>query len=235
MDNWRFGSAAQIGRTSFSVSDLSSSGTSTNYGVSLYGSSEFSNATWAFGGAYSRHSISTSRTLAFGGLSESLSGRYDASTFQVFSKFSYDFAFDTAILTPFAEVDHVMHKTNSFTETGGAAAITSGGDTSRTTFVTLGMDAVHKFSRTAKLPAIVHGTIGWRHAFDNKINSANSFANGQQFAVSGTNISSNAVIVNAGVDFSLSATVDVGFNYSGQFGTSGNQVHAAKALISAKF
>jgi len=51
---------------------------------------------------------------------------------------------------------------------------------------------------------------------------ANSFANGQQYVVGGAKTSSNAVIVNAGVVFSLSAMVDVGFNYSGQFGIGGN-------------
>lgn len=235
IDNWRFGGAGQIGRTNVSVSDRENSGKSTDFGASLYASTEFDRTRFAFGGAFTRHNISTNRTVAFGGLSETLNGDYHASTAQIFGKISHNFKLDEATVTPFAKATYIMHNTDGINETGGAAALSSSNDTHRSTFVTLGVDVVREFTNTNGMPAKLYGTVGWRHAFNGNNQITNNFAGGSSFAVQGAAVSKNAFVIDAGLDFALNETVDFGIGYSGQIGSSGNHVHSAKAVLSAKF
>ncbi|GAA5542268.1 autotransporter domain-containing protein [Brucella sp. NBRC 113783] len=234
-DTWRFGAVAGYSSTSFDAKDRHSSGSSDNYHVGLYGGTAWGDLAFRSGAAYTWHDISTSRSVAFPGFSESLKGDYNAGTAQVFGELAYGFSMGAARFEPFANLAFVNLHTDSFRETGGAAALTSGSASTDTTFTTLGLRGSTTFdlngaSVTAK------GMVGWRHAFDDVTpTSTMRFAGGgDAFTVAGVPIARDAAVVEAGLDFALTPSAVIGVTYGGQFG-SGIVDQSFKANFSAKF
>ncbi|WGG59392.1 autotransporter domain-containing protein [Brucella intermedia] len=234
-DTWRFGAIAGYSHTSFDAKDRHSSGSSDNYHLGLYGGSTWGDLAFRSGAAYTWHDISTSRSVAFPGFSESLKGGYNAGTAQVFGELAYGFNFGTTRFEPFANLAYVNLHTDGFRETGGAAALTSGSSSTDTTFTTLGLRGSTTFdlngaSVTAK------GMLGWRHAFDDVTpTSRMGFADGgSAFTVAGVPVARNAAVVEAGLDFALTPSAVLGVTYGGQFG-SGVVDQSFKANFSAKF
>lgn len=234
-DTWRFGAIAGYSHTSFDAKDRHSSGSSDNYHLGLYGGSTWGDLAFRSGAAYTWHDISTSRSVAFPGFSESLKGDYNAGTAQVFGELAYGFSMGAARFEPFANLAYVNLHTDGFRETGGAAALTSGSSSTDTTFTTLGLRGSTTFdlngaSVTAK------GMLGWRHAFDDVTpTSTMGFAGGgNAFTVAGVPVARNAAVVEAGLDFALTPSAVLGVTYGGQFG-SGVVDQSFKANFSAKF
>ncbi|KAB2680897.1 autotransporter domain-containing protein [Brucella pseudintermedia] len=234
-DTWRFGAVAGYSHTSFNAKDRHSSGSSDNYHVGLYGGSAWGDLAFRSGAAYTWHDISTSRSVAFPGFSESLKGDYNAGTAQVFGELAYGFSVGAARFEPFANLAYVNLHTDGFRETGGAAALTSGSSSTDTTFTTLGLRGsttldLNGGSVTAK------GMLGWRHAFDDVTpNSVLRFAGGgNAFTIAGVPVARNAAVVEAGLDFALTPNTVLGVAYGGQFG-SGIVDQSFKASFSAKF
>lgn len=234
-DTWRFGAVAGYSHTSFNAKDRHSSGSSDNYHVGLYGGSAWGDLAFRSGAAYTWHDISTSRSVAFPGFSESLKGDYNAGTAQVFGELAYGFSMGAARFEPFANLAYVNLHTDGFRETGGAAALTSGSSSTDTAFTTLGLRGSTTFdlngaSVTAK------GMLGWRHAFDDVTpTSVLRFAGGgNAFTVAGVPIARDAAVVEAGLDFALTPSAVIGVTYGGQFG-SGIVDQSFKANFSAKF
>ncbi|MCF1743052.1 autotransporter domain-containing protein [Paradevosia shaoguanensis] len=234
-DTWRFGAVAGYSQTSFNAKDRHSSGSSDNYHVGLYGGTAWGDLAFRSGAAYTWHDISTSRSVAFPGFSESLKGDYDAGTAQVFGELAYGFNFGATRFEPFANLAYVNLHTGGFRETGGAAALSSGSSSTDTTFTTLGLRGSTSFdlngaSVTAK------GMVGWRHAFDDVTpTSTHRFVGGgNAFTVAGVPVARDAAVIEAGLDFALTPSAVIGVTYGGQFG-SGIVDQSFKANFSAKF
>jgi len=234
-DAWRFGAVAGYSHTSFDAKDRHSSGSSDNYHLGLYGGTAWGDLAFRSGAAYTWHDISTSRSVAFPGFSESLKGDYNAGTAQVFGELAYGFSTGSARFEPFANLAYVNLHTDDFRETGGAAALASASANTDTTFTTLGLRASTSFelngaSVTAK------GMLGWRHAFDDVTpTSTMRFAGGgNAFTIAGVPIARDAAIVEAGLDFALTPNTVLGVTYGGQFG-SGVVDQSFKANFNAKF
>src|SRR5690606_372306 len=128
--DWRLGLVAGYSHSSFSLGERSSSGSSDNYHLGLYGGRKWGKVGFRSGVAYSWHDIDTSRSVSFPGFSEKLEGSYHAGTFQAFGEVGYrlDVAPKT-VFEPFADLAHVSLKAGGFTETGGGAALTGGSQT----------------------------------------------------------------------------------------------------------
>lgn len=234
-DTWRFGAVAGYSQTSFNAKDRHSSGSSDNYHVGLYGGTAWGDLAFRSGAAYTWHDISTSRSVAFAGFSESLKGDYNAGTAQVFGELAYGFNFGATRFEPFANLAYVNLHTGGFRETGGAAALSNGSSSTDTTFTTLGLRGSTSFdlngaSVTAK------GMVGWRHAFDDVTpTSTHRFVGGgNAFTVAGVPVARDAAVIEAGLDFALTPSAVIGVTYGGQFG-SGIVDQSFKANFSAKF
>ncbi len=61
-----------------------------------------------------------------------------------------------------------------------------------------------------------------------------AFAGGPDFAISGVPLARNAVVIDTGVDISLTQQVTFGVRYNGQFGA-GVQDHGIRANLTVKF
>jgi len=216
--DWRIGVVGGYSRTSFNADDRRSSGDSDNYHLGLYGGTNWGAIAFRTGAAYTWHRISTSRSVAFGGFTDSLSADYDAATAQAFGELAYKTDAGPFAFEPFANLAYVNLHTDGFTESGGAAALTSSSSTTDATFTTLGVRASTDVT-IGGLAATARAMFGWRHAFgDVTPLSTFAFAGGDSFTIAGVPIARDAMLVEAGFDVQLARNATLGLSYAGQFG-----------------
>lgn len=230
----RLGIMTGYSHSSFDIDDRASSGSSESYHLGIYGGTQIGALGLRSGVAYSWHDVSTARTVASPGLTDSLTADYDASTFQAFGEAGYRIDTASASFEPFVNLAYVSLHTDSFTETGGAAALTSAGQTTETTFTTLGIRASTSFD-IGGMTAKARGMVGWRHAIgDITPLATHAFTGSDAFTIAGVPIAEDAAVVELGFDLDLTDRAKLGFSYDGQFG-SGAEAHSAKASLSLRF
>lgn len=234
MGTWRIGVLAGYSRSSFDLDDRSSSGDADNYHLGIYGGTQWGAVGFRTGIAYTWSDIETQRTVAFPGFTDSLTADYDAGTFQAFGELGYTIETGAASFEPFINLAHVNVRTDGFTETGGAAALTTARSGTDTTFTTLGVRASADFAM-GDATATARGMIGWRHAFgDITPLATHAFAGGNAFTVAGTPIAKDAAVLEAGLDFNITPTATLGLSYEGQIG-SGSSVHGGRIGLNVRF
>jgi outer membrane autotransporter protein len=232
----RLGIMTGYSHSSFNVDGRASSGESDNYHLGVYGGTEMGALGLRAGAAYTWHDISTRRSVAFPGFSDSLMADYNAGTFQAFGEAGYRIDTTTASFEPFANLAYVSLHTDGFSEKGGSAALTSTGQTTDATFTTLGIRASTAFD-LGGTKATARGMVGWRHAFGDTTPLATpafAFAAGSPFSIAGVPIAKNAAILEAGLDFAVSDNATLGVSYAGQFGSHTHD-NGVKANLSVKF
>ncbi|WP_271893678.1 autotransporter outer membrane beta-barrel domain-containing protein [Candidatus Phyllobacterium onerii] len=218
-ENWRLGMLAGYSRTSFDVDDRSSSGDSDNYHLGIYGGSQWGNLGFRAGAAYTWSNIDTHRSVEFPGFSEDLNADYDAGTAQVFGELGYRIDTSRVAFEPFANLAYVNFRSDSFSESGGAAALSASSETTDTTFTTLGLRASTDFTM-GSMSATARGMLGWRHAFDDVTpQSRLAFVGSDAFTISGVPIDKDAFAVEAGLDLKITHSATLGLSYNGQFGS----------------
>ncbi|MBB5043635.1 autotransporter domain-containing protein [Shinella fusca] len=234
-DNWRFGAVAGYSHSSFEVKDRGSSGSSDNYHFGLYGGAQWGEFALRTGGAYTWHDISTSRSVAFAGFTDSLKADYDAGTGQVFGELAYGFGMGEARFEPFANLAYVNLHTDGFAEKGGAAALKAGASSTDMAFTTLGLRASTNVDLDGTT-VTARGMVGWRHGFGNMTpTSRMRFAGaGDAFTVAGVPVARNVAVVEAGLDVALTPDADFGVSYGAQFG-SGAVDQSLKANLNIRF
>jgi len=234
-DGWRLGLLGGYSRTSFDTDDGAASGDSDNFHVGVYGGRHFGAVALRAGASYTRHSIDTSRTVSFPGLTETLKASYDAGTAQAFVETGYKVEMGRVAFEPFAGLAYVSTSTDGFTETGGSAALTSTDKSFDSTTTTLGLRAASDVN-LGDAKATVRGGLGWRHAFgDVTPASTVAFAaGGDSFTVYGAPIARDALLIEAGLDFAITPKANLGLSYNGQI-ANGARDHGVKASLGVKF
>jgi subtilase-type serine protease len=213
---WRLGLLAGAGRTSVDIDDREASGSSDDYHLGLYSGGRWDALRLTAGLGYTWHEIETDRRVAFDDFDQTLRGDNRADTVQLFGEAGYRLDTDALELEPFVGLAQVRLSSDGGDEDGGAAALHDDGDRTDTTFSTLGLRAATGLG-IAGVPARLHGTLGWRHAFgDTESEVTQSFAGGQAFTVSGVPIAEDAAVVKAGLELGLSERATLGLSYSGQ-------------------
>ncbi|PDT88480.1 hypothetical protein CO669_20920 [Bradyrhizobium sp. Y36] len=234
LDSGRLGLMAGYSRTSFDVRDRGSSGASDNYHLGLYGGAQWGRVGFRSGAAYTWHDISTARSMAITGFSDSLKADHRAATAQIFGEFGYGLRAGKSGLEPFVNLAHVNFRNDGFAETGGAAALHGASGSIATTFTTLGLHASTEFTLFgAALTA--RATPGWRHAFGDTLPlSTFTFAGSAPFTVAGVPIARDALVLDAGLDVALARNITLGIAYGGQFG-SGAADQNVKGTLAVRF
>ncbi|KWN71146.1 hypothetical protein WM24_04580 [Burkholderia ubonensis] len=105
---------------------------------------------------------------------------------------------------------------------GRARALRAGGETTHSSFSTLGLRAASPPGSIASGTFTARGTVGWRHAFGNtRPSSAFAFASGgSPFSVVGVPIARDSAVLEVGVDAAVTKNLSLGLSYSGQIGGS---------------
>jgi subtilase-type serine protease len=233
-ENWRLGLLTGYGHTSIHVDDRASSGSSNNYHLGLYAGTQRGPIGFRSGLAYTWHRIETGRSVAFPGFSDSLSTDYRAGTFQAFGELGYRIDKASVSFEPYANLAHVNFSADSFSEAGGAAALSGEDQSSDTTFTTIGLRASADLT-LGSVSTTARGGIGWRHAFGDVVpEMAVAFADGPSFAVEGTPIAKTAAIIEAGLDVNLTDKATIGLVYHGQLAST-SQEHGFNAKFGVWF
>ncbi|EHK65323.1 outer membrane autotransporter barrel domain-containing protein 9 [Achromobacter arsenitoxydans SY8] len=231
---WRVGMMAGYSRSDFDVRDRASSGDSDNYHLGAYGGGQWGALGLRGGAAYSWHDIATRRSVSMAGFSDRLKAGYDGRTAQVFADLSYRIETPSVALEPYANLAYVNFRTDGYTESGGAAALHAKGQTSETTFTTLGTRAATRFE-LGGAQASARGSLGWRHAFgDVRPTATQAYSAGPSFTVAGAPIAKNSAVIEAGLDIQVSGNAAVGLSYQGQLASSA-QDHGVRASVSVRF
>jgi outer membrane autotransporter protein len=233
-ENVRLGIMTGYSHDSFHVDGRGSSGQSDNYHLGVYGGTQIGALGLRAGAAYTWHDLSTGRSVAFPGFADSLTADYHAGTFQAFGEAGYRIDTMVASFEPFANLAYVNLHTDGFTEKGGAAALHADGQTTDTTFTTLGIRASTALD-LGGMRATARGMVGWRHADGDTTPFATlAFPGGAAFSVAGVSIAKDAAILEAGLDFAVSRNATLGISYTGQ-GGSGITQNGFKADFAVKF
>ncbi len=230
----RLGLLGGFSQSNFTVDGRSSTAGSDNYDVALYGGARLGDLGLRFGAGYTWHDISTSRGVSAGTLLETETSGYGGGTAQVFGELGYSFRMGATTVEPFANAAYVNLSTDGLSETGGAAALTIGGSSFETTYSVLGLRLSHALA-TGRGPLMLSASAGWQHAFGDVLPSATmAFSGSPAFTVTGVPLSRDAAVLDLGISYNPSATIDVGLHYVGQLASS-SQIGAVKGMVSVRF
>ncbi|MEP9379293.1 autotransporter-associated beta strand repeat-containing protein [Aquabacter sp. CN5-332] len=218
-DALRLGFATGYSQTTFNVTSLSSSGSSDDYHVALYGAAGVGIFDLRAGAAFTWHDLSVNRTVAFPGFIDQDTADTSAHTGQVYGELALPWTFAAGTVEPFANAAYVRGSMDGFTEAGGASALTSQAQSADAVFTTLGARAATSFTLGA-IPASLRGTIGWQHAFGDLTPMAQfSFASGSlPFSIAGVSLPANALALEGGFDFAITQNTSLSVAYSGLWG-----------------
>jgi len=172
--------------------------------------------------------------VAFAGLANSLSSRYDGNTAQAFGDIGYAFPIGVGEIGPFANVAYVRLHTDAASEAGGAAALAIAERNSDVTYSTLGL-------RASAGPAAgqdglsAHAMLGWRHAFGDIVPDVQAaFAGSSAFTAQGIPLGKETAVLDLGLDLAVGSAVSIGVSYSGQIGRDSSD-NGAKANFRIRF
>jgi len=234
LNHWRVGLMAGAGNSRFDVDARRSSGSIVDGHLALYGGSQWGPLGLRFGIGYTWHDIDTHRSVAFPGLSENLSAHYGAATLQAFGEVGYRFDSPVATLEPFFDIASIDLHTSGFTETGGAAALTSISGDTNVTYTTLGVRGERAYWLYG-WKTTVHAALGWRHAVgDTTPLSVFNFAGGDPFTIAGVPIARDAASIGAGLDVALTKAATFGIGYTGQYARN-TQDYGVQAKLTIAF
>lgn len=232
--DWRIGLLAGYSHSRFDSDGRASSGSGDSYHLGLYGGTEWGSLGFRSGLAYTWHDIDIRRAVAIPGLAERLTADYSPGTFQTFGELGYGMAAGAGRLEPFANLAYVSLDPGSFTEKGGATALSGRGGSTDVAFTTLGLRAEARFA-FGTADAMLRGMIGWRHAFgDTTPESRLRFSAGDAFTIAGVPIARDAAVIEAGLHLDLAPGATFGISYTGQIASDAHD-HGLNATLAITF
>lgn len=150
------------------VRAVSSEANIDTYHAGVYAGAELGALGLRAGHAFSWHEADVTRRIAFGGLSDVTTGRFEASTAQAFAEIGYRLDFGTSRVEPFAQIAQIWVDGERMNEAGGAAALQIAHSKISTGVSTLGARLDQSFS-LGSLEASLKLSAGWRHAFNDRL------------------------------------------------------------------
>lgn len=223
--NVRIGGYFGYSRGDYDVDSRRSKADTDNYHLGLYAAGQQDAFSLRGALGYTWHKIEGKRNVDFSGFSDRLKSDYDANSLLAFTEAGYRFGQPEMNVEPFINLSYIRLHTDSFQESGGAAALSVRNETMNTFYSTLGVRGVTELPKNVSL----YGSLGWQHAYGDKNPSSRmAFAGSDAFVTQGQAVDDNVMVGDIGVSVKLSraATLDVG--YQGQFGadTRVNSVNA---------
>ncbi|HIF6594861.1 TPA: autotransporter outer membrane beta-barrel domain-containing protein [Serratia marcescens] len=223
--NVRIGGYFGYSRGDYDVDSRRSKADTDNYHLGLYAAGQQDAFSLRGALGYTWHKIEGKRNVDFSGFSDRLKSDYDANSLLAFTEAGYRFGQPEMNVEPFINLSYIRLHTDSFQESGGAAALSVRNETMNTFYSTLGVRGVTELPKNVSL----YGSLGWQHAYGDKNTlSRMAFAGSDAFVTQGQAVDDNVMVGDIGVSVKLSraATLDVG--YQGQFGadTRVNSVNA---------
>ncbi len=213
---FRFGIAG--GYTYTSLSGHNSDAKSDNFHLALYASKTFDDFRFSLGAANTWHKIDTTRTVSYGRQYDKNKAKYNATTQQIFTEFSYLKTFDQIQLEPFVNIAYVYYKNDHINEDGGAAALNARKQHLGTALSVVGLRASKDF-QWGDYQSALSGEIGWQHQFSgvNRELDLNFRGGSVPFASRSVSAAKNSMNLKLNMDFSLKENATLSVGYDGSF------------------
>jgi fibronectin-binding autotransporter adhesin len=232
---WRFGLAGGYSYSGGTAAGLIGSKNDSTGHVAAYAGGAMGPWRLRLGAANAWNNFSTDRVAAFTGFSDRLRADYTGRTTQVFGEAGFHMDFDRLPVEPFVGFTYVNLHTDSFRESGGAAALNGIAASNNVTFSTLGVRSGNMFGLMEGMVS-VHGVLAWQHAYETgapRSSLALASANASFFAA-GAPIAQDSALIQVGAGMNLSPGVNVSLDYTGRF-ASGFSDNGVKAYASWRF
>lgn len=216
---WRMGVLGGYSRTHLDSSGVD--GKVNSWHVGAYAQRQDGPLALRLGAAYSRHDGESKRTVEFDGFRDRPKGDYDADSQQAFAELGYAMGSGRLNVEPFANLGYQRYHRDSYTEKGGAAAL-SVDDQSQDNFSsTFGVRLAQLTQLDNGMSLTPRGSLGWRHTFgDVDSNTRQAFVlGGSAFSVEGTALDRDSLMVEAGLDLGISARHTLSVGYNGELGS----------------
>lgn len=216
---WRMGVLGGYSRT-----DLDSTGVDgkvNSWHVGAYAQRQDGPLALRLGAAYSRHDGESKRTVEFDGFSDRPKGDYDADSQQAFAELGYQMGSGRLNVEPFANLGYQRYHRDSYTEKGGAAALSVDAQSQDNLSSTFGVRLAQLSQLENGMSLTPRGSLGWRHTYgdvDSKTRQA-FVLGGSAFSVEGTALDRDAMVVEAGLDLGITARQTLSVGYNGELGS----------------
>ncbi|WP_250602072.1 autotransporter outer membrane beta-barrel domain-containing protein [Serratia marcescens] len=223
--NVRIGGYFGYSRGDYDVDSRRSKADTDNYHLGLYAAGQQDAFSLRGALGYTWHKIEGKRNVDFSGFSDRLKSDYDANSLLAFTEAGYRFGQPEMNVEPFINLSYIRLHTDSFQESGGAAALSVRNETMNTFYSTLGVRGVTELPKNVSL----YGSLGWQHAYGDKNTSSRmAFAGSDAFVTQGQAVDDNVMVGDIGVSVKLSRAASLDVGYQGQFGadTRVNSVNA---------
>jgi outer membrane autotransporter protein len=216
--HWRAGLATGYTRSDLSVGARASSSNVDSYLLAAYAGGPVGPFLLRSGATWSWNSVEAQRNVVFPGFFETETTSYNGNVAQLFAEMAHPIQRGGMAIEPFAGLAWVHFGTSGFTETGGAAALTTNGSNDNVGYSTLGlrMASSTPLYGTTVTP---RASFAWQYAFgDTTPDLSLAFAqSGVGFSVLGVPLARNSAVMEAGVDLKLSPSARLGISYVGRF------------------
>ena len=217
LGDWRIGLAFSHGEDKVQVGGRDSHATVTGSAIAAYVGGGWHNLRARAGGSYGWLDVKGARNVAFPGLSDKVSGRYDGKSASAFAELSYAATLGATLVEPFAGVNHVHLKTEGFAETGGTlSALNVSGHTRDVTYTTLGLRLGAVLPVTDQAAITPRLSAAWLHGFgDVAGDGRHELATGKAFSIEGMPATRNALRLEAGAQANIMPGGSLGLSYVG--------------------
>ena len=181
------------------------------------------------GGAIAGTTDTDSRSITLTGLSQTLKGKVNGTSAQIFGEASYDLASaENVRIEPFARLAGVKIDSKAFAETGGVAALSGVKQSNNLTMTTLGLRGVYINDKAA-----LSSSVGWQSTGGDRSapTALEMTVVNTPYEVRSAALDKSAVALEAQASFHLSPNATLSAGYNGVIGSK-NSDHGARATIS---
>jgi outer membrane autotransporter protein len=237
---YRLGVVGGYADASLELPDRGSSGNVGATYFGLYGGASGDALQLRGGAFYADNHYRLNRAVSFPNFSNTVESGYGGDTLQAFAEAGWRIPVGAPYITaswlePFGGLTGVDLHTASFVENPGPAALVGASETYGYGIATLGVRG--EASLYASAPLTANAMIGWQHMFGGETpTSTLAFATAPlvPFSIAGAPIARDALALELGVDWRLTANVKLSVYYSGLLSSSASD-DAIKAKLEASF
>jgi outer membrane autotransporter protein len=214
----RLGALLGHGQSSLDVDQRASSAHVRSRQLGVYGDTAFDALHLRAAAVHAWQDVDTSRTVAFPGFDERLTGRRHVRLDQAYAEAGYRFALPHGhLLEAFANVARTQLHADAMRESGGPAALAVAAADPAVNGATLGLR--DSFASTSG--GHLHASLAWQQSWGDvtPVAGMRFVAGGDDFAIAGVPLARHALLANLGMDFPLARNVTIDASYLGQFAT----------------
>ncbi|MBL3594435.1 autotransporter domain-containing protein [Rhodovulum sulfidophilum] len=233
---WRTGVFGSFGMVDTDARDGSADSDADSYQLGVYTARSFGQMALRMGASYSWDDVSADRTVTVGGVRQDLEADYWARTAQAFVELGYRTWAGSTSLEPFIGQAILYQEIDSFTETGGSAALSVDGEDLTQGITTVGLRFGRDLEGLGAGMSNLHGAVAWQHVTgDLNAESTMRFASGSDaFSVTGSALDRNQAVLSLGLRTELTERSVLDIGYEGTL-SENSQSHGLQATYSIRF